>query len=132
MKGTWAGIDPILKWLDDTKPIPSIPVCRFSHPTFSQLITEYVVAHVINSERGFGKKMLDAQIKQEWLVNQTPITDHRGLNELKIGILGVGQMGQCIAKTFKVILNQAVVKQFPLSSPFYLCNRNMTYLFLFF
>ena len=114
MKGTWAGIDPILKWLDDTKPIPSIPVCRFSHPTFSQLITEYVVAHVINSERGFGRKMLDAQRKQEWLVNQTPITDHRGLNELKIGILGVGQMGQWIAKTFKVILNQAVVKQFPL------------------
>ena len=53
-------------------------------------------------------------MKQEWLVDQTPITDHRGLNELKIGILGVGQMGQCIAKTFKVILNQAVVKQFPL------------------
>ena len=30
LKGTWAGIDPILKWLDDTKPIPTIPVCRFS------------------------------------------------------------------------------------------------------
>jgi len=101
IQGTWAGIDPILKWLDDTKPIPSIPICRFAHPTFSQLITEYVVAHVINSERGFGRKMLDAQMKQEWLVDQTPITDHRGLNELKIGILGVGQMGQCIAKTFK-------------------------------
>ena len=108
LKGTWAGIDPILKWLDDTKPIPTIPVCRFSHPTFSQLITEYVVAHVINSERGFGRKMLEAQMSQEWLVDQRPITDHRGLNELKIGILGVGQMGQCIAKTFKVILKDNI------------------------
>ena len=48
--------------------------------------------------------MLEAQMNHEWLFDQRPITDHRGLNELKIGILGVGQMGQCIAKTFKVIL----------------------------
>ena len=61
------------------------------------------MAHVINAERGFGRKMLEAQMSQEWLMNQKPITDHRGLNELKIGILGVGQMGQCIGKTFKVI-----------------------------
>jgi len=61
IQGTWAGIDPILKCLDDTKELPRIPVCRFSHPIFSQLITEYVVAHVINAERGFGRKMLEAQ-----------------------------------------------------------------------
>ena len=54
--------------------------------------------------------MLEAQMRQEWLVDQKPITDHRGLNELKIGILGVGQMGQCIAKTFKVLLNKTVEK----------------------
>ena len=47
-------------------------------------------------------------MSQEWLVDQRPITDHRGLNELKIGILGVGQMGQCIAKTFKVILKDDI------------------------
>ena len=72
--------------------------------------------------------MLDAQMDQEWLVDQTPITDHRGLNELKIGILGVGQMGQCIAKTFKVILNKAfkkivfIIKHIP-----FLCDHNITY-----
>ena len=52
--------------------------------------------------------MFEAQMSQEWLVDQRPITDHRGLNELKIGVLGVGQMGQCIAKTFKVILKDDI------------------------
>ena len=90
------------------------------------------MAHVINSERGFGGKMLEAQMKQEWLVDQTPITDHRGLNELKIGILGVGQMGQCIAKTFKVILSKAVEKNCLYHHPFFLCDYDITYLFLLF
>ena len=99
-QGTWAGIDPILSWLDDDKNVPTIPVCRFSHPSFSQLISEYVLAQVINVERGFGRKMIQAQIDREWITEQ--VSQHRGLNELKIGILGVGQMGKCIAKTFKV------------------------------
>ena len=69
---------------------------------------------------------MDAQMDQEWLVDQTPITDHRGLNELKIGILGVGQMGQCIAKTFKVILNKAVEKIVSIIE-YILCGHDITY-----
>ena len=88
--------------MDDNQPCPKIPVCRFAHPTFSQLITEYVIAHVINVERGFGRKMVQAQIDREWITDQIHITNYRGLSELKIGILGVGQMGKYIAKTFKV------------------------------
>ena len=83
--------------------MPKIPVCRFSHPTFSQLISEYVVANVINVERGLGRKMVQAQMDRQWIKDQC-ISDHRALNELKIGILGVGQMGKCIAKAFKVII----------------------------
>ena len=86
--------------MDDNKPLPKIQVCRFSHPIFSQLITEYVVAHVINSERGFGRTMVQAQMDKKWITEQA--SNHRPLNEIKIGILGVGQMGKCIAKTFKV------------------------------
>ena len=99
-QGTWAGIDPILSYLDDIRPSPKISVCRFSHPIFSQLITEYVVAHVINSERGFGRKMVQAQTDKEWITEQA--SNHRPLKEIKIGILGVGQMGKSIAKMFKV------------------------------
>jgi phosphoglycerate dehydrogenase-like enzyme len=100
LQGTWAGIDPILSYLDDNKPSPNISVCRFSHPIFSQLITEYVVAHVINSERGFSRKMVQAQTDREWITEQA--SNHRPLKEIKIGILGVGQMGKSIAKMFKV------------------------------
>ena len=80
--------------------MPRTQVCRFAHTSFSQLISEYVLAQVINVERGFGKKMVQAQIDKKWIANQ--VSHHRGLNELKIGILGVGQMGKFIAKTFKV------------------------------
>ena len=57
---------------------------------------------MINVERGFGRKMVKAQNEKKWITDQIHITNHRGLNELKIGILGVGQMGKYIAKTFKV------------------------------
>ena len=86
--------------MDDSKAVPRVPVCRFAHPSFSQLISEYVLAQVINVERGFGRKMVQAQNDKQWIANQ--VSHHRGLNELKVGILGVGQMGKFIAKTFKV------------------------------
>ena len=89
-----------MKYLDDNQEVPRVAVCRFAHPSFSQLISEYVLAQVINAERGFGRKMVQAQIDKQWIADQ--VSHHRGLNELKIGILGVGQMGKVIAKTFKV------------------------------
>ena len=89
-----------MKYLDDNQAVPRVPVCRFAHPSFSQLISEYVLAQVINAERGFARKMVQAQIDKQWIADK--VSHHRGLNELKIGILGVGQMGKFIAKTFKV------------------------------
>ena len=86
--------------MDDGKAMPRIQVCRFAHTSFSQLISEYVLAQVINAERGFARKMVQAQIDKQWIADK--VSHHRGLNELKIGILGVGQMGKFIAKTFKV------------------------------
>merc|ERR1712110_736605 len=47
---TWAGIDPIMRAVkaaaSNALPVPTI--ARFSHPSFSQLMSEYLVAHVIN------------------------------------------------------------------------------------
>ena len=54
---TWAGIDPIMRAVkaaaSNALPVPTI--ARFSHPSFSQLMSEYLVAHVINAERNFYK-----------------------------------------------------------------------------
>ena len=101
-------MDPILNWLDDSRPNPKVAVCRFAHRTFSQLIAEYVVAHVINTERGFGRTLVQAQKNRHWITDQIHVTNHRGLNEIKIGILGVGEMGKFIGKTFKVSLRWLV------------------------
>merc|ERR1719273_1609785 len=78
IQGTWAGIDPILNWLDDSRPDPKVTVCRFAHRTFSQLITEYVVAHVINTERWFGRTLVQAQKNRHWITDQIHVTNHRG------------------------------------------------------
>ena len=53
---TWAGIDPIMRTVKATpNTLPESTVARFSHPSFSQLMSEYLVAHVINAERNFYK-----------------------------------------------------------------------------
>ena len=89
-----------MKYIDKDEPLPNVSVCRFANPNFSQLISEYVLAHVINAERGFGRKIVEAQMNKQWIWKK--VSQYRSLSELKIGILGVGQMGKCIAKTFKV------------------------------
>ena len=55
---TWAGIDPIMRSVKaaaTSNALPESTVARFSHPSFSQLMSEYLVAHVINAERNFYK-----------------------------------------------------------------------------
>ena len=38
IQGTWAGIDSLAQHLDSTKEF-KIPLCRFGHPSFSQLVS---------------------------------------------------------------------------------------------
>ena len=55
---TWAGVDPIMRTVKaaaSSGALPQSTVARFSHPSFSQLMSEYLVAHVINAERNFYK-----------------------------------------------------------------------------
>ena len=63
---------------------------------------------MINTERGFGRILVRAQNDRNWITDQIHVTNHRGLNEIKIGILGVGEMGKFIGKTFKVSLTWLV------------------------
>ena len=52
---TWAGLDPIMRTVKASNALPESTIARFSHPSFSQLMSEYLVAHVINAERNFYK-----------------------------------------------------------------------------
>lgn len=104
IQGTWAGIDSILVQLSnqafDWHQFP--PVCRFAHPSFSQLIAEYVAAQVISHERGF-RQLHQWQSGKIWPKDEEKVVP-RCINQLTIGILGFGNMGKAVAKVFKVII----------------------------
>ena len=59
------------------------------------------VLQVLVSERRF-RKLNDFQLKEEWAARDPEVKGHRTLKDLKIGILGVGKMGNQIARAFKV------------------------------
>jgi glyoxylate/hydroxypyruvate reductase A len=60
-------------------------------------MSEYLVAHVINAERGF-YPLYNMQRANQWSKGNS----YRCLSELTIGILGVGEMGRDAAMRFKV------------------------------
>lgn len=62
-------------------------------------MAEYSLAAVINMERNFSLAAR-SQAACEWNTS-AELHNYRSLAELKVGILGVGQMGRCAAKIFK-------------------------------
>ncbi|KAJ8970291.1 hypothetical protein NQ317_019687 [Molorchus minor] len=95
IQGTWAGIDALLPHLKPNQP-PSFPITRFSGKHFGHLIGEYVLANIINHERSMFE-IKQNQSKQQWIINGK-INDHRSLYDLTIGILGIGSIGNRVAR----------------------------------
>ncbi|XP_042909377.1 glyoxylate/hydroxypyruvate reductase A isoform X2 [Parasteatoda tepidariorum] len=93
---TWAGIEGLLKAIPQE---PPFTVTRHSGDSFTSLIAEYVVCHILNSERK-SRLCWKSQESKVWLPNNV-FSNHRSLNELSVGILGVGNMGSGIASFLK-------------------------------
>ena len=107
IQGTWAGIDPLLSYIKPNV-TPTVPIFRFAHPIFSQLMAEYVVSQVINWERHI-KDIHKWQDQKFWppqmymgQCEEWNTVMPRSLNDLQVGILGYGNMGQAVAKAFQV------------------------------
>ena len=104
IQGTWAGIDPLLNYIKPNV-TPTVPICRFAHPIFSQLMAEYVVSQVINWERQI-KEIHKMQEQKFWPPEVGGTNVHgqkcRSLNDLQVGILGYGNMGKAVAKALQV------------------------------
>jgi len=96
IQGTWAGIDPLLNYIKPNV-TPTVPICRFAHPIFSQLMAEYVVSQVINWERQI-KEIHKWQDQKFW---PPQMYMGRSLNDLQVGILGYGNMGKAVAKALQ-------------------------------
>lgn len=91
VQGTFAGIDGLKPHVDFKNP-PKYIISRFSGNYFSQIMLEYVLANVINHERGF-YQMYDNQKNKNWNIKNLEGTTERNLTELVFAILGVGYIG---------------------------------------
>jgi len=107
IQGTWAGIDGFTSKLDLSVRKPKLAVARLSHPTFGQMMAEYALASVISIERGF-KSASRCQDSKVWDKTSPSMTSYRPMNELTVGILGLGEIGRKTATLFKGLGSKVV------------------------
>ncbi|XP_064472003.1 glyoxylate/hydroxypyruvate reductase A-like isoform X1 [Ornithodoros turicata] len=93
---TSAGVDSLLPHIDPSQPTPTYMITRAS--CFGILIAEYVIAGIINFERGL-YRYFEYQQKKEW--NDSMSTRFRTLPDLAVGILGAGVIGNEVATTLR-------------------------------
>ena len=73
---------------------PSFLLTRHAGASYGQMISEYVVAQMVNRERQFYGFHAD-QLNSRWsLERRGAVTYPRMLSSLTIGILGVGAIGR--------------------------------------
>lgn len=89
VQSTWAGVDSLRSHIDFKNPPPFV-ISRFSGQFFSQIMTEYVLAQIINFERSFYLVHNNNKIKK-W--DDSVANEFRNLTELTVGILGTGIIG---------------------------------------
>ncbi|TRY73076.1 hypothetical protein TCAL_03331 [Tigriopus californicus] len=100
IQGTWAGVESIFSHIKKDKERPTLQVARFTNRQFSQLMSEYTLGQVINSERGLLTIRDDQTLgTKSWRSDE--FAHPRLIKELTIGILGVGNIGREIARTFQ-------------------------------
>ncbi|XP_055943324.1 glyoxylate/hydroxypyruvate reductase A-like isoform X2 [Argiope bruennichi] len=95
---TWAGLELLMGSVDRTKPPPNFTLTRYVDPYFGELMSNYVIAQIINIERGF-YVYHDAQKTATW--SRPFFPDFRVLSDLTIGVLGAGKLGASVSSLLK-------------------------------
>ncbi|XP_069954126.1 glyoxylate/hydroxypyruvate reductase A isoform X3 [Cherax quadricarinatus] len=93
-QGTWAGVDNVINFFKN-KLKPRIPISRMVSKSFSQLMAEYVLGSIICHERSWMTSRQN-QLKSEW--NKAAVMKYRSLQDLTVGVLGMGIIGREVAK----------------------------------
>lgn len=100
-QSTYAGVDPVFAMLSEKashegSDMPSFKLTRFAG-VFGPPIAEWCLARIIAHERSFDSSRRDQEQKQ-WAGSKEVITQYRYLRDLTLVILGVGDIGLCIAR----------------------------------
>ncbi|XP_053385227.1 glyoxylate/hydroxypyruvate reductase A-like isoform X4 [Mercenaria mercenaria] len=94
----WNGVDILMNSFEKDEPFLKFTLTKSPGSMNASLITEYIIGYIIANERSFFKAK-DSQQKSKW--EQMIYAHSRGLFSLTIGILGVGEIGQNLAKICK-------------------------------
>ncbi|KAK5646156.1 hypothetical protein RI129_004620 [Pyrocoelia pectoralis] len=98
MQGTWAGLDLLTPHIN--KPLPFI-LTRFSNHRFGQIMAEYIITHITIIERDLLKVFANQQ--QKLWSRDGNIFHYRSFSDLSIGIMGLGSIGEWIARCFSML-----------------------------
>lgn len=91
---TSAGVENLLANINRSAPVPQYTIVRAS--CFGVLMAEYVVAGIINFERGL-YRYFELQKTKNW--DDLLSLNFRTLSDLRVSILGAGVIGEEIAKS---------------------------------
>ncbi|KAI4465907.1 2-hydroxyacid dehydrogenase-related [Holotrichia oblita] len=97
---TRAGVNQLIKYVNDHQLSPCCTIARYTGPIYAKLLTEYLIYHIINHERDFDK--LRANQKAKVWSHEGKIRKYRTISDLKIGLLGVGNLGFGIAQSLRL------------------------------
>lgn len=97
VQSTFAGVDAVVASIKEQNH-PKFTLTRFAG-TFGQHMAEYVIGHIVAQERNF-KRIYQSQALSFWDA-EVHVAPYRLLNELSISILGLGDIGRCVAKICK-------------------------------
>ncbi|XP_053390278.1 glyoxylate/hydroxypyruvate reductase A-like, partial [Mercenaria mercenaria] len=87
------GVETLIKEIGKEKP-PSFTITRMGG-AFSRFMAEYVLGYVLTKERSIIEVAKDQETRM-W--NKKKYSHYRSLTDLTIGILGVGEIGQEVAR----------------------------------
>ncbi|XP_062507179.1 glyoxylate/hydroxypyruvate reductase A-like [Corticium candelabrum] len=100
IQSTWAGVDYLCKnFVTPSKPSPQFAFTRLGSG-FDVPMAEYTLGQIIAMERHFHHYCHD-QAEKKWVWIECEYGGHRKLEDLTVGILGAGIIGQTIAKYCK-------------------------------
>ncbi|MPC48017.1 Glyoxylate/hydroxypyruvate reductase A [Portunus trituberculatus] len=95
---TWAGVDTVMKTLSPGTELP-FALTRSTTDGLARLMAEYVVGQIVSHERGWMATYMK-QINKDCRGWHT-FHSFRGLDQLTVGVMGLGKIGLTTAKVLK-------------------------------
>lgn len=88
-----AGVDHLMK----DPELPDVPIVRYVDPDLTNRMVSYLVLHVLFHQRRMCE-FLELQRERKWEFRPEP-----GTHEVRVGLMGLGVMGEATAKALKAL-----------------------------